>query len=162
MDAREQCLALATQLHSEHQRLRAVLEQVRTIWRDASASEGAARRLPDELASLRQALESHFEVEELDGCLAEAVSRRPSLAEALRHLEQEHPALLDALDEIRAQVLRSGRPSPDMQRRLERFAQQLIDHEVAENQLLEQGFNVSLELGTQEVPQSRGLPSDDR
>ncbi len=103
----------------------------------------------ERLTDLRQHLCKHFAEEESGGCLEEAVCGAPHLASQFSEIEQEHPQLLRELD----QILRKLSAVPITEEvwsqcasEFEIFKDQILAHERRENQLLEKGFNVPLDL----------------
>jgi len=144
-----ECRPYVDHLVAEHRRLHALLRQTRgsivgssSPDRDTSSEEVAAvlRRLREELAH-------HFTEEEEGGCLDEAVSRCPRLSPDVRRIETEHVDLLAKVDRMIVQAASCEASLPgriELEREFDDFCRQIHAHEVAENDVLRQGFGVNV------------------
>ncbi len=152
MNSAERLSPLLESVRSEHRPLQ---EMVRGMG-DLLASPGpnpAWHVLFDQLktcvADLREHLAAHFAREESGGFLEHATTELPRLASEATALEKEHPDLLREFDKF-LELTSSIEPSEAEYHRLaiefRRVAKLLLTHEVAENRLLQQGFNEDLGL----------------
>ncbi len=126
----------------EHRRLRLLLDRVEVI--DAPA------RLAGELRELRTLLIDHFEGEEADDGLHEAVGRAtPHLLPAVQHLFDEHRVFLTDLDSLirLARRLAAG-PMAELADGVAHLAERLRAHEARENDLF--GESVYADVGSQD------------
>lgn len=132
----------------EHEGLTEELAIVRRSLRRellGNEAEEARRKALLRLDELRNHLAAHFQEEECEGCLEEAVSRRPSLARDVKAIVAEHGGLLGNLDRI-VDLLRKGaspREVASAEAEFETFAEQLIDHERREQEAVQAGLNVA-------------------
>jgi iron-sulfur cluster repair protein YtfE (RIC family) len=143
----EEYMAYATHLRAEHERLRELLDRVEQQWLaqpKPGQGEQHLHQLIKSLQAVRTELEKHFEEEESDGCLEEAVSHHPHLSHEATRLEQEHPQLMQELVKL-IERLRSASDSQASTNKLIRdfrhFTNKLLAHEAAENRILEEGFS---------------------
>jgi iron-sulfur cluster repair protein YtfE (RIC family) len=147
----QEYLAYITHIRAEHKRLREYLhliEQQWTLHHQRPPAADAASEVLNSLQALRAELAHHFEEEESGGCLEEAVSHQPSLSHEATRLEHKHPELLGQLDRLieRFRALsRPGGSTDKIKQEFRRFAEQLHDHEAAENRILEQSFGIEVE-----------------
>jgi iron-sulfur cluster repair protein YtfE (RIC family) len=133
-------------LLSEHRRLHHLLRDARR----ALAVSGV-RKSPAEcvevLGRVRDELRSHFADEEEGGCLAEAVSRCPSLSAETRAIEAQHPALLMRLDTLIDRISRCDASTEcriETVRDFDDLLRELRSHEAAENNILRRGFGTNV------------------
>jgi len=143
MNDSEGCRALAEHLHHEHGRLnRLLLETGHEVAGLASVAqpEQALAQLALRLADLRKQLQSHFAEEEAGGCLEEAVTRCPSLAEDSKAVVREHPQLDRMLEQLVAQTRDATAVLADIQRSYRAFFEKLQAHEAAQNRILQMAF----------------------
>lgn len=134
-------LAYCTNLQSKHDGLERLIEKVTKAW--LLGSKRFDRGLAHQLESLRDALKQHFHEETEEGCLDEAVARRPSLSKELTRLESEHVDMLRDIDELISKVEQSPRIVGVWEDNSDLFFQlirRLRSHESAETQMLEKGF----------------------
>ncbi|MBU6175900.1 MAG: hypothetical protein KGQ60_19010 [Planctomycetes bacterium] len=121
------------------------IQKIAQLWK--SRSQRVTTDLVQELRSLHDELEDHFREEEVGGCLDEAVARKPALGKELDQLQLEHPNLLKDLDRL-IDVMAPGYPSENQRKLItaefSRFIDRLQKHEMAEEQILEEGFGVYL------------------
>lgn len=91
------------------------------------------------LSALRVDLELHFALEEGDASFGAFVRDRPGLAHAVAALREEHSAMLERLDGLRAMVDAVG-PSLDLVEPTARFVAAFHDHEHKEADLLQESI----------------------
>jgi len=137
--------AYCTNLHSKHRMLNARIRKISDLWK--VSSQRVDSDLVDQLRSLREELENHFHEEEIGGCLDEAVARKPALGKEFDRLQLEHPRLLKDIDRLIDAM--DQRRLSDSQRKIvttefSAFIDRLQKHEMAEEQILEDGFGVYL------------------
>jgi hypothetical protein len=149
MPTDEECRCYAEHLLAEHRHLHQGLWQTRNavLGADAFGHKASGLDIARLLRRVRAELEHHFREEETGGCLEEAVSRCPALAEEARRIEAEHPRLLEGVDRLIAQALDCDAALEkriDFERHFDELCGQLHAHEAAENQLLSRGFGVNL------------------
>jgi hypothetical protein len=126
----------------EHRHLRILLDRVGEI-------DGPAR-LAAELGELQTLLIDHFEGEEADDGLHEAVGRStPHLLPAVQHLFDEHRQFLTDLEALigRARQLAAG-PMAELHGGVAHLAERLRAHEARENDLF--GESVYADVGSQD------------
>lgn len=144
-----ECRAYATHLLSEHRRLHEKLRGVRLAI-TSSGGRGGKLPFPDVvqvLQQVREELQGHFAEEEAGGCLDEAVARLPRLSAEARRIEAEHPELLRQLDlliEIASDHKRVSIDRLAFDKQFDELYRRLHAHEAAENNLLRQGFGVTI------------------
>jgi hypothetical protein len=136
---------------AEHRRLDALVRGVlATIpcWEENVGSEWLPP-LVKRLHLVREELVHHFRDEEEGGCLEEAVARCPELAPHVRLIEEEHPRLLDRLDEVIRHAEQAAEhldvAGPMLAQEFRTLVRDLRAHEAQENRILQQGFNYYLE-----------------
>jgi hypothetical protein len=119
----------------------------RSLHRELLGEDGESARQKTivRLGGLRNRLASHFEEEECEGCLGEAVSRRPSLAKEAMAIVAEHRGLIGDLDRMIEMQSKGDSASDDarIEAEFEAFAERLIDHERREQQAVQTGLNVA-------------------
>ncbi|HTQ08022.1 MAG TPA: hemerythrin domain-containing protein [Polyangiaceae bacterium] len=89
------------------------------------------------LAALRVDLELHFALEEGDAYFGAFVRERPELAHGVAELREEHTALLEKLDGLRAMASALG-ASPELAEPTARLVEAFREHEHKEADLLQE------------------------
>ncbi len=89
---------------------------------------------------MRNELDRHFNEEEQGGCIEEAVCRCPSLSQDATRVEQQHPGLLEQLDNIISRTRTVPCVIADIEHDVADFASQLMAHEAAESRILQRAF----------------------
>lgn len=121
----------------EHRDLGKEVQGVREMFDHRPTPADAVVRLK----RLREKLVEHFEDEEC-GCFDEMVARYPHLATEAKHIEQQHPALLEMIDQMIATA--RDRPDPtELTEAYTTFREKLCAHEKRENELIREGLNLS-------------------
>ena len=148
MNANQSHDAFIAHLRVEHRHLRELVRDVlqhldrRSDVNTIPASN--VQSLCTGLKSLREEVARHFRQEESGGCLEEAVSRCPSLADEAARLEKEHKELLSELDNLLAQTQRETTGEKDSVQDFEsgfrQFVEQLENHEAQERRILQSAF----------------------
>jgi hypothetical protein len=135
-------------LRAEHRRLhKGVLDLKRTFnaWVDSGAQQPVADILA-ELSSLHDELMEHFTEEEQGGCLEEAVSRCPRLADTALRIEAEHEDILDRLRHLVVRLEAQPLTLPEV-KAIEGYflelCQEIQRHEAAETQVMTAAFGES-------------------
>ena len=132
---------------SEHEELTEILDEVRVA---ISAGDRTKNRVEDVISRLSDVVETHFRHEEHGGYLKEAVERAPRLTAQAEVLLDQHESLLEQVEKLRL-LVHSGIESPTWWTRIEadyhEFAARLIDHEHAENRVLQEAFTSDIGSG---------------
>jgi iron-sulfur cluster repair protein YtfE (RIC family) len=137
----EECRTYVNHLRAEHQHLDQDVRGILSSLRAMSAKQAPPGELLRQLTSLRDDLRRHFTEEDAGGCLEEAVSRCPSVAEEVDSLLKQHPALLERLNRLLARIDAEHRELPDgFAVELKQFTGELLAHEGAENQIMRRAF----------------------
>jgi hypothetical protein len=133
----QESISFAVHLRAEHRRLhRSVLEAVHE-------SHGSVSVLADRLRQLRDELERHFREEDEGGCLEEAVSRCPAVADQAMWVAWEHPLLLGELDGLIHQLEDRERVSDAWREDFLRLTKKLTAHEEAEDRIMSRALGIS-------------------
>jgi len=110
----------------------------------------SCREATERLQKLRDHLAAHFAQEEEGGYLEEALSRVPRLGPQAAVLERQHAPLLARLDAI-LDEFRQPRHTvehwPRLAAEFRGFVRSLLEHEVAENRIVQAACNRDLDLG---------------
>jgi len=138
-------------LFAEHERLQ---QRVEAVHADLAATASNERtttmhELTHDLEQLRGDLADHFAEEEEGACLEEAVSRNPSLGPQADRVQEEHKVLLDRLEKMIHRAKSADSPiqaAKEIAPEFGKFVQTLHAHERSENQIMERGFNIDLDL----------------
>jgi hypothetical protein len=132
---------------AQHRHLK---QQVRTLCR-LLCQPMEERRLQEaysaglnQLGELRDFLEYHLAQEAFGGYLEDAVARLPRLGTVADEIERQHPLLLAELDALLVSA-KTAEPTVarwhELGEAVAAFARRLMEHEAAENRILQQGFN---------------------
>ena len=125
---------------AELQRLHAVLvEEIDKLDKAAPGATPAALERP--LTRLRDHVAEHFQFEERNGYMAPVLEREPFQERAAQELHQQHRELLRSLDDLLAEARAAG-PGADFGARLKAWGKALRRHEMEENRLFQDAFNV--------------------
>ena len=141
MNGADDCRAYVEHLQHEHGHINQLLLEIGhevTALVKANDRPAAINHLAKRLSDLRQQLQQHFAEEETGGCMEEAVARCPTLTESSNGILAEHPQLDQLLEKLVEQI-RTASPA-NVQRDFQAFANQLREHEQAENRLLQMAF----------------------
>ena len=100
---------------------------------------------------LSDAVENHFALEEEGGYLQDVVQRIPHMDERVRRLQEQHEELLETIQRL-SMLATSGVESETWWTRIsqdaESFVNRLIDHEHAENELVQEAYTE--DIGTKD------------
>lgn len=145
MNVNDDCRTYAEHLRIEHSHIDRSLEQLQHLIANTAqwSQENPAPALLAHLVQLREQLAHHFREEEEGGCLEEAQSRSPCLAEDVQKLQAEHAGFLKKLDGLiaGAEVLaRHPAELTSLQTAFSGFLSELHAHEAEENRILLFGF----------------------
>lgn len=147
MPGNDWSIKLLEVVKSEHEELADLLAETRDA---LSADDRNRHQIEDLVARLSGEVESHFGHEERGGYFQEALARAPRYTAQAEALLNQHEALLEDVEKLRL-LLRSGVESAAWWTRIEsdfhKFATELLDHEHAENKLLQEAFTDDLGVG---------------
>jgi hypothetical protein len=164
MRAYEECRCFVDHLIAEHKRLHRMLRAARSAIMPQDYCENVpCADIIKLLGNVRKELEHHFAEEEQGGCLEEAVSRCPSVSDEARHIEAEHPRLLESIDRLIAQAEDSDRSVEGriaVAREFDELCAQLDAHEGAENALLRKAFGANVNGASEGLRLQSKLPYD--
>lgn len=147
----EQGLEILMYAQLEHHRLRELVQAVKNMLSEIEfdANDRRGRRLvAARLQALRQELAGHFQLENEDGYLEEAVCRVPRLTRRVCYLREKHAPMLADLDQIIRDMDQGI--EKDVHWRFDRFAHALWLLEAAENRVMAEAFGTSIS-GEEEV-----------
>jgi hemerythrin len=137
----EDCRTYVNHLRSEHKHLDQDVRGILSSLRLMETKHLPAAELPRQLTAFRDDLLKHFTEEEAGGCLEEAISRCPSVAEQADSLLKQHPALLERLNHLIARLdAEHGKSHDGFAVELKQFTHELLAHEAAENQIMRRAF----------------------
>ena len=145
----EECRPYINHLLAEHRRLHGMLARARAAVRQMNGPDRDATLydVAHILEQVRTELAQHFAEEEQGGCMEEAVSRCPRLAEDANRIEREHVQLLAEIDRLIAEA----KDGPEnfaariaVERDFDELCTQLHAHEAAENALLREAFGAGI------------------
>ena len=134
----------------EHQRLNRLLLETRhqlDQWR-AAGGKRTPQALVVQLSELQAELRRHFDEEDEEGCVEEAICRCPSLAHDGNELLHEQPSLRAELRQLLDTAERGEEEDIDVAafvRQFEACCEHLQQHEAAESQVVRQAFSASLD-----------------
>ena len=147
MNTPEPSHELFEEMQREHEELRALLGNLHKVLAERLDK---VQRVAELLASLVDHVETHFEEEEVAGFFDQIVDRAPRLSDNIERLRHEHQQLLGAVRQLN-QVASQGNGSADWWQQLEQafhqFSTELMHHESAENDLLQQAFTDDIGTG---------------
>lgn len=107
------------------------------------AEPPAREELMSILGKLSTALHQHFELEERDGYLGEAVAFAPRFSEEANRLLAQHPILSEELSALLERLRENDFSEagwPRFIERANRFVKMLVEHERAENDLVQSAY----------------------
>lgn len=137
----------AEAFEQDHTDLKALLNAVRAALAPSTRDHNAVQDLIEKLAT---EVVEHFQLEERGGYFAEAVRRAPQMAETAIELQSQHDPLLESLEGLRA-LVRSGVESDAWWARvgkeLDRFANELLQHEAGERAMLQRAYGQDIGSG---------------
>ena len=132
------------EVRHEHERLNELLATVRQVFKEIHS---AADRLPDYVAELQAELNDHFALEEAGGYFAEVCEARPRLVGEIKRLREQHEQFQDQLKEMSRLAAESSNPTTGwraVERSFNDMARELLKHEAAENQLIQEAYSRDL------------------
>ena len=130
-----------TSFHPAHEDLHAPLGAVRDVLQEAND----ASALVAALESLNRELTIHFDLEESEGRLNDAVAHAPQMMRAAGDLLQQHATLSeqgDCLLEHARQAAATRAWWSEFSERVDQWIHQLVAHEAAEQELLAKVFEL--------------------
>ena len=137
----EQVKADHAEMRNVHRHLLKTVEQaVKSLW-----SVPEITLLIDALYETRDHLEKHFHQEEIGGYLEEALAMAPRLTPQANILRKQHEELYQTIDGLAGDsegARLNPTAWPDLVARIRELIKQLAAHEAAENQLVQQAFNI--------------------
>ncbi len=146
----EECRTYIDYLANEHRRVNEMLRRAQQMfpnWEEVDVGPWV-QRIVHQWWKIRDEIANHFRSEEEGGCLEEAVSRCPCLAQEVAEVMAQHPFLLAKLDSLIHRAARQATPTADWALAIEfqfrKVARDIRDHEERENRIIQQGFSFSL------------------
>jgi chromosome segregation ATPase len=127
-----------------HQVLRHDLERLKAEIQPSS--QAGVLDLCDRLGAVRDHVANHFRLEEQNGYMDVVAKRQPRLNRAIRQLAEEHAGLLQSLDDIIAEAIRTTAVDDRLRKRITTWLESVHNHEDRENRLIEDAFE--LDIGT--------------
>ena len=148
----ESLQAYVASVRADHRHQGSLVHHVRTALASGAESywdQASVQRLLTSLNELHQHLAQHFAREEEGGYLEEALVHAPRLKDQAAQLMAEHPPLLKKFGDLVA-AAQSGKPEqskwPSLASDLKKAIDELVKHEMGENQLLQDAFAADLNL----------------
>jgi len=144
--------AYVAAVRADHRHQGSLVHHVRSALASGASSNWDQASVQQILASLdeiHQHLEQHFAREEEGGYLEEALVHAPRLKSQAAELMAEHPLLLKKFGELVAAAKsgKKGQPQwPLLASDLSKAIDELVRHEMGENQLLQDAFAADLNL----------------
>lgn len=131
-------------MKAEHEELAKALTELR----DAVGAPNRDRNhISGLLARLCDLVESHFSHEERGGYLKDALNRAPRFSAQAALLLEQHEALQEELEKLRL-LVHAGVETPGWWTRVEsdlhQFATRLVNHEHAENKVVQEAYTVDI------------------
>ena len=124
----------------EHEQLRNLLVEVERVVAQRTVE---IPHLAAKMTRLGRQLEGHFAMEEVSGCFAEMVNVAPRVSDRVNAFIGEHASFQAEMGSVIDLVNQCHGTSEDWDRieaRFTEFSRKLMDHEAAENELLQQVF----------------------
>ncbi|GIW83076.1 MAG: hypothetical protein KatS3mg105_4883 [Gemmatales bacterium] len=131
--------SLAEILADEH----AALEHHMTAVLACLASR-CLRTMIEQLQKTRAHLLQHFQLEERDGYMEPVLRRRPEFHRTASNLLQEHADLAARLDKLLADLSSASHWNEPLAQNVRDWLDQLRSHEIRENKLVHEAFNVEI------------------
>jgi hypothetical protein len=125
-----------------HEKMRGDFRYLEELFRKSPGPSAA--ELISRLVEARADVAEHFRFEEENGYLDVVRLRDPNLERAIDHLLEEHRQLLGSLDALIAIAGASLQPDEALRQRVLDWIGQLRRHEVRENQLVQDCFNIDI------------------
>ena len=135
--------SLNTLVPTAMSRAEAVLLEHLRILDEASHSEGRTA-LTGRLKALATDLAEHFRLEEQGGYMDVVRKRQPRLEHEVQHLEHEHRALGNRLNELIGEAGGANGSNAPFQEKVRSWIEQMRLHECRENLLVEEAFNLDI------------------
>ncbi len=140
-------LEVEKQLIKEHKELNRDIGELKlTIMESVSAEDFPDWRIQfiGKLQDLKQKLTSHFEFEEQGGFMTEVIDEAPQLLNQVNELEIEHKQILanlvGAVKVFKKLDVKDDLEFQDILNRVSRIMNELHNHEMTENELLQSAF----------------------
>ena len=134
-------------MQTEHKQLTDLLTEIGAT---VSAQERDKNHVTDLISRLSELVESHFSHEERGGYLKDALERAPRLTPQAELLLDQHAPLQEEVEKLRL-LVHSGVESAAWWTRIEsdfhKFASRLINHEHAENMLVQEAYTEDIGTG---------------
>lgn len=127
----------------EHQKLETLLVEVQAAlvdWQHQWASRAAFETARGKTVQLAGEAYKHFDEEENEGCMEEAVCHCPSLAADVACVRKEHTELKQDLGKLIALVDKNSQNAQEVLNAFAQLKQKLHEHEKRENELIEHAF----------------------
>jgi len=140
----ESSICPSSAIARQHLQIEALVDAVHRRFEERT---GVTRNLVSLLNSLAAHLEAHFELEEENGYFEDLVQRAPRLSEHVDEMLKQHALLLAEsreLVKIARQAFADDEPSPELTERYEKFRVDLLGHEKAEIDILQEAYTRDL------------------
>lgn len=146
----QEALAFAAAFEAEHREMRQLVHRLRdAVNRNRSWSREVAREAVRAVEAMRTHLRHHFAQEEEGGYLEQALAMAPRFSDEAQVLLAQHASMLKRIDEV-AEVARGAVEDaelwPQLKLQVKDLLRNLIAHESAENRIVQQAFNVGIEV----------------
>ena len=133
-----------SQVHGEHGHLRHLTD---SILETMTARASSCQVIADMFSELNEHTLEHFRHEESGGYFSEALERAPRLSERADELLGQHPVIVEQLDELQTHATKPSSNETwwnELEQMFQRFLEVFEEHEVGENELLQNAFLVDI------------------
>jgi hemerythrin-like domain-containing protein len=143
MPVRATNVSIANQLKKEHAYINEIIKKIEKLVAVIGPQRPALEwgsSLLENLSSLREHLEKHFEFEEMGGFMEEVMKALPNISPQVESLRRDHQILAFEINDLyrRAErlILNSGPTSREIGEDIKHFLHSLHKHERKENELI--------------------------
>ena len=146
----EEAVAFAKAFAAEHREMRHLVAALRdAVNRNRPWSREAAREAVKAAEAMRVHLHHHFAQEEEGGYLEQALAMAPRFNDEAQVLLGQHATMLQLIDrvvEATKGALEDAELWPQLRLQVKDLLRKLTAHEAAENRIVQQAFNVGVEV----------------
>lgn len=146
----EEAMAFAKAFAAEHREMRQLVVALRdAVNRNRPWSREAARESVKAAEAMRVYLHHHFAQEEEGGYLEQALAMAPRFSAEAQALLAQHALMLEYIDrvvEAAKGAVEDAELWPQLRLQVKGLLRKLSDHEGAENRIVQQAFNVGIEV----------------
>jgi hypothetical protein len=146
----EEALAFAAAFEAEHREMRRLVRGLReAVNRNRPWSREVAQGALRAVEAMRVHLHHHFAQEEAGGYLEQALAMAPRFNDEAQVLLAQHGAMLRYVDEVvevAQGAVEDAELWPQLKLQVKNLLRQLVAHESAENRIVQQAFNVGIEV----------------